>query len=233
MDFIKLCLCSVGSVVVLFFLCKLIGNKQISELSMYDYITGISIGSIAAEMATELEEPWKPLTAMVIYALFTLGFSVLCSKSVGFRRFGYGKTLVLFRNGRLDRENLKKAKLDLNELITRCRSAGYFDLRELSAILLEPNGKTSFLPFSSRRPATPADLTITPPDAAVMYDIIIDGKVCKRNLRATGRDEGWLNKKLKELGQESEKDVFLGLTDGTELVIYEKNVPIHKEDRFE
>ena len=70
MSFFILCLTSLGSFFILFLVAKVIGHKQISQLDFFDYITGITIGSIAAELATELEEPWKPLTAMVIYGGF-------------------------------------------------------------------------------------------------------------------------------------------------------------------
>ncbi len=72
MEFIVICLTSIFSYLSLFLLTKLMGHKQISQLDFFDYITGITIGSIAAEFATELEAPWKPLLAMVIYAIGTL-----------------------------------------------------------------------------------------------------------------------------------------------------------------
>ena len=77
MPVLTLCLTTVGSFAVLFLSAKLIGQKQIAQLDFFDYITGITIGSIAAEMATELEEPWKPMIAMVIYGGITLALSLI------------------------------------------------------------------------------------------------------------------------------------------------------------
>lgn len=99
MDYIKIILTSLFSLAALFALTKLVGNKQMSELTMFDYIIGISIGSIAAEMATELEEPMKPLTSMIIYALVSGLISVATSKSMKLRRFFFGRSTVLMRNG--------------------------------------------------------------------------------------------------------------------------------------
>ena len=80
MNFLALCLTALGSFGALFLVAKFIGHKQIAQLDFFDYITGISIGSIAAEMATELEEPWKPLSAMVVYGGSTLLLSIVSKK---------------------------------------------------------------------------------------------------------------------------------------------------------
>ena len=96
---------SAASILVLFLLTKLMGSKQVSQMTMFDYITGITIGSVAAEMATELEEPSKPLTALVVYGLAAVGISMLTSKSVRARSAVTGKPLVLLDNGVIDRDN--------------------------------------------------------------------------------------------------------------------------------
>ena len=110
---IILCLTALGSFATLFIAAKLIGHKQIAQLDFFDYITGITIGSIAAEMATDLEEPWKPFTAILIYAVVTLLLSVVTNKFPRTRRYLYGSPTILMDQGKLYRENLKKAKLDL------------------------------------------------------------------------------------------------------------------------
>ena len=124
--FLKLCLTTLGSFAVLFAAAKLIGHKQIAQLDFLDYITGITIGSIAAEMATELEEPWKPFTAVLIYGGVTLLLSVITNKIPRTRRYFYGAPTILLDQGKLYRENLRKAKLDLSEFIVMCRQQGYF-----------------------------------------------------------------------------------------------------------
>lgn len=73
MDFIKLILTSLLSVISLFLIAKIMGHKQVAQLDFFDYINGITIGSIAAELATELETPWKPLIAMIIYGMTAVG----------------------------------------------------------------------------------------------------------------------------------------------------------------
>ena len=96
------------SLVVLFLLEKLMGNKQVSQMTLFDYMVGITIGSIAAELATELKEPVNPLVALVIYGLAAAGISVLTSKSIRARAVVTGKPLILLEDGVIYRENLKR-----------------------------------------------------------------------------------------------------------------------------
>ncbi len=106
-----LCLTVLGPFATLFIAAKLIGHKQIAQLDFFDYITGITIGSIAAEMATELEEPWKPFAAILIYAGVTLLLSVVTNKFPRTRRYLYGSSTILMDRGKLYRANLKKPSL--------------------------------------------------------------------------------------------------------------------------
>ena len=121
-DILKVIVLSIVSEIVLFLLTKLMGNKEMSQLSMFDYIIGITIGSIAAEMATALESDYmQPLVAMVVYALIAVIISLVCTKSQKARRIIYGNSLILMNNGKLYRQNFKTAKLDLNEFLVQCR----------------------------------------------------------------------------------------------------------------
>lgn len=115
---------SLGSIITVFILTKLMGYRQMSQMSMFDYINGITIGSIAAEMATSLEENYiQPLIAMVVYALAALLLSWISSKSVKARSVIEGAPLVLMNHGELYYENLKKSKIDVTEFLVQC-SAG-------------------------------------------------------------------------------------------------------------
>ena len=140
MDLLKIVALSFGSVIFLFILTKLMGNKEMSQLSMFDYIIGITIGSIAAEMSTALENDFmQPVVAMAVDAIVSIIISILSYKSIKIRRIISGNSLILFDNNELYRNNLKKAKLDLNEFLMQCRTAGYFSLSDIQTAILEPN----------------------------------------------------------------------------------------------
>ena len=141
MEFIKVILTSILSVVSLFVIAKIIGHKQMAQLDFFDYITGITIGSIAAELATELEAPWKPLVAMIIYGLVALGITILAHKFPKTRKYINGTPTIVMDNGKLYRKNMKKAKLELSEFMVLCRQEGYFNLNDIQTAVFEYNGR--------------------------------------------------------------------------------------------
>ena len=233
-DIVKVIILSVVSEVVLFVLTKLMGNKEMSQLSMFDYIIGITIGSIAAEMATALESDFlQPLVAMVVYAVIAVMISLVCNKSLKVRRFIYGNSLILLDKGKLYRRNFKTAKLDLNEFLTQCRVNGFFNLADVQTAILESNGKISFLPKSLHRPATPNDLNLTPEPAFLDINLIMDGKILFENLRKSGFDQMWLQKKLVSQGFEKPEQIFLATLDNQGNVsIYPENDKQNAHDFF-
>ena len=224
MNFLMLCLTALGSFGALFLVAKFIGHKQIAQLDFFDYITGISIGSIAAEMATELEEPWKPLAAMVIYGGATLLLSIVSKRFPRSRKYLNGTPTILMDHGKLYYENLKKAKLDLSEFMVMYRQQGYFDLTSIQTAVFEYNGKLTILPVSSQRPVTPNDMNLAPEQELLFTELIMDGRILDDNLKRMGLDLTWLDKQLKQRHISSPQDVFLAVCDrNLKFVLYEKN----------
>lgn len=234
MEIYKIILTSIGSIVVLFLLTKIMGDRQISQLSMFDYINGITIGSIAAEMATDIENYMKPLVALVVYGLVSVAISYTTCKSIKFRRFMEGESMILFHNDCINQRNLLKAKIDVDEFLTQCRVSGYFSLNEIHTAILEPNGKLSILPKVSNRPVTPNDLNLNPTQELPAFNIVIDGKVLKGNLKATGNNEAWLQKKLQENKIKDISQVILATCDkDNNFSYYLKQNKLETRDMFE
>jgi len=203
-------------------------------MSMFDYVVGISIGSISANMATELEMPLHPLLAMITYGVIAYGISVAASKNLRFRHLTTGTPILLMKNGRLYRQNFRKARLDLSDFMTLCRVSGYFDLSEISVAIFEPNGTVSFLPVSDRRPVQGADIDVFPRQETVPFHVISDGKLMRENLEAMGKNEAWLMSRIRKLGMRSYSDVFLATVDGEgNFYAFPMDVPIPKWDPFE
>lgn len=221
MEFIKVVLTSLLSVVTLFIIAKVLGHKQMSQLDFFDYITGITIGSIAAELATELESPWKPLIAMVIYGSVAVLLTFITSKLPRMRKFINGTPTIVFSNGKLYRKNMKKAKLDLSEFMVMCRQEGYFDLSDIAVAVFEYNGRLTVLPKATKRPVNPNDINIVPPPDTLTTEVIMDGRVLHENLKRKGLDLNWLQKELAVQGYKTQKEIFLGVCDqNNELTVY-------------
>lgn len=220
---------STGSLIILFLLTKMMGNKQLSELSIFDYITGITIGSIAAEMATSLEQDFvRPIVAMVVYTFFSLLLAFLSEKSFFLRKVITGKPVVLIDQGIISEENLKKSKIDLSELLVQCRVNGYFDIAKIQTAILEENGKISFLPKSSERPVTPKDLHLQPQEEYLVANLIIDGNVMEENLKLSGKDQRWLKRQLSAKGMSDPAEVLLATCDiYNQLTVYPKHCPVN------
>lgn len=222
MEILKIIITSAVSLLVLFLLTKLMGSKQVSQLNMFDYIIGISIGSIAAEMATELDTPINSLVAMIVYGIIAAAVSLISQKSLGARKVLTGKPLILLNNGKFDRENMKKARMDLNDFLMQCRSQGYFDISRIQTAVMEFNGSLSILPIAANRPLTPQDMSLAPQQEYMTTAIIQDGVIIEDNLRHTGNNYIWLKKRLSEQGHKAPEDVFLAVCDSNnKLTIYE------------
>ncbi len=235
MDILKIVALTSGSAITLYILTRLMGNKEMSQLTMFDYIIGITIGSIAAEMSTALEDDFmQPLVAMIIYAIISIAISVFSCKSLKFRRIIYGNSLILYDNDEIYVKNLKKAKIDINEFLIQCRVNGFFNLSNLQTAILEINGKISFLPKENQRPVTPTDLNLSTNPERICSTIILNGIVLKQNLQYTGNDELWIQKQLVSQNVKNIKDVFLAFCDSqNNLVVYFNNSKESKNDSFQ
>lgn len=213
MNILKVILTSLLSVVTLFILTKIMGHKQMAQLDFFDYITGITIGSIAAELATELEQPWKPLIAMVIYGGISVCLSILINKFPRMRKYINGTPTIIMDNGKLNRKNMKKAKMDLSEFMVLCRNAGYFNLEAIQTAVFEYNGTLTILPVSGQRPVTPDDMQLNPPEEYIYTEVIMDGRILDGNLHKMGLDITWLQKQLEKQGFHNAKEIYLGVCD--------------------
>lgn len=234
MEFVSIIFTTLGSLISMFLLTKLMGQRQVSQMSMFDYVNGITIGSIAAEFATSLGGDFlKPLIAMIIYALVALAIAVGSCKSMALRKFFNGKPLVLFENGKIYEKNLSAAKMDINEFLTQCRVGGYFDLNDLACAILETNGEISLLPQVKKRPVTPEDLNLTPMQEYPPVSLIIDGVLLKENLKYAGKDEQWLQKEL-NAQHVKQKDIFFATCNRqNKLTVYPRTEKHIQHDIFE
>ena len=211
MDFIKVILTALLSVAALFIITKIMGHKQVAQLDFFDYVSGITIGSIGAELATELEEPHKPLIALCIWGGASVVLNLLSHKIPRTRKYINGSPTILLNGGKLYRKNLKKSKLDISEFMLLCREQGYFDLEEIQTAVFEHNGKLSILPKAANRPATPEDLKITAKATHIGVELIMDGRIMSENLSRMGRDVNWLENRLKIQGCGDAKEIFLAI----------------------
>ena len=223
------------SIIILFVLTKFMGKKQLSQLNFFDYCIGISIGSIAATLALDIEVDFlHPIIAMIVYGLTAMAISFATRKSMSLRRLLTGKATILMEKGKIYYDNLKKTNMDLNDFMTECRNLGYFNLDDIECAIMETNGKISVMPKCEKRPVCPQDMGISPNQDSLVTNLIIDGVLLKQNLHSTGKNEEWLMNMIKAHGLNSYKDVMLaGVDKDNKFSIYKYIRPETQNSIFE
>ncbi len=211
---------SILSMLVLFFLTKLTGNKQISQMSMFDYIAGITIGSSAAEMAIGGDAFIPAAVATVLYGFAAFMISYICNKSVRARRFLNGEPLILFKNGVFYKDNMARVRMDMGEFLTQCRTNGTFTLSDIFCVIMESNGKISVMKKQISRAS------------GLAVNLIIDGRMIEENLARIGKDREWLEKELSEKKVRAENIMLAALEDG-KLALYPISNENEKNHLFE
>ncbi len=212
------------SLITLFFISKIIGKKQVSELSLFDYVISISIGNFAAEMSMNLDsQVMNGIISVLIFGGVATIVGILTLKSIKLRRFFIGSPTLIIQDGKFVYKNLKRLKMDVNDFLESARIAGYFDISKIKYALMEANGKVSFLLKDEYNPVTNKNMKIKPSDDGLCANVIIDGKVLLKNLKKVNKDKAWLEKQLRIKGYESLNDILLATVDTNDkLCVYNK-----------
>lgn len=216
---------SLVSLITLFLVTKLIGKRQMSELSLFDYVIGISIGNFTAEMTMNLDGQYiNGIVAILVFGIAAYLVSILSTKSIILRRLIIGVPTILIQNGKIIEKNLKKAKIDVTDLLEHCRTNNYFDLSEIEYAIMEANGKVSILPKSEYKPLTPKDMQLKLDKNSLCANIVIDGKLMKENIENMHKTIDWTKRELKVKGYKDLDKVLLATLDiNDKIVIYERN----------
>ena len=221
--------------VIIFFLTKLLGKKQISQLNFFDYIVGITIGSTVADIALDIEKNFMGgVVSLVIFVLIAYFISIITMKNMTLRRFLIGVPTVLVEKGKIIESGLKKCKIDVNELLAEARIEGYFDIDEIDYALMEINGVISFLPKEKEKSVTKKDMRIKLEKSGLTVNAIIDGEYMPNNMIAVGKDKEWLDHQLKIQGYDNYDKILLATIDTNYNVsIYKKGVKPEKNTVLE
>lgn len=204
--FYKVTIMSFTSIAVLFVISKLLGKRQIAQLEFMDYVIGISIGSIASEMATDIgDKPiWAYIYAMAIYFVVDLLFMLISRTLPAFKHFFKGQPITLIENNKINYKELNKSKLDVNDLIALLREKDFFDIRNVECAVLENNGELSVLPVKNYDEQSAY--------AFIPTYLVIDAKIVKSNLAKLEKSENWLLSKL-NCSKTELKSILLALYD--------------------
>ncbi len=213
------------SVLALFVIAKLLGKRQISQLEFVDYVIGISIGSISAEMATDVGD--KPmyyyLIALLIYFVFDIILNLLGRTTPFLKHFLKGKPLVIIYEGKINFHNLNKSKLSINDVVSMSREQGYFDISKIKYAIFENSGKLSIMPVENQQPLVAQDFALQKTSQLPCY-VVTDGRISFSALKELQKNKSWLLDKM-NLKEKELKNIILAIydTQTDKILIYPKN----------
>ena len=217
---------SLISLVTLFIATKILGKKQVSELSLFDYVIGISIGNFTAEMILVLDNQLiNGVVAILTFGIMGYIISYISTKSIIFRRFMIGTPTIIMSNGKLLYESFKNLNIDINDFLEQARIAGYFDITQINYAIMEANGDISFL--------LKEDSNSNNKQGILPANVIIDSNIMHENIKETDKSESWFIKELKKQGYTSYENILLATYSNNNLTIYRKNENIKPKNVLE
>ncbi len=191
---------------------RLLGKEQISQLTFFDYITGITIGSIAAEATVDLSSrAWPHWVGLLSWAVLTYLMEVIVLKWRYVAKYIDGEPTIVIMNGKIMERALKKMRFRVCEILELLRNQGVFDLNEVDYAIIEPNGSLSVLKKPEHLPLTPKDMNIPVSPTGISTELVYDGVLIEENLKQMNKDKKWLMNELKKHGVKDISEVFLVL----------------------
>ncbi len=209
---------------------RILGKEQISQLTFFDYILGITIGSIASEATVDLSSRvWPHFVGLVSWALLAYLMQYITLKWRYAAKVIEGEPVVVIMNGKIMDKVLKKMKFRISDILELLRNQGIFDLNEVDYAILEPNGSLSVLKKPEYLPLTPKDMNIEVKPTGISTELIYDGRLIEENLRQMNKDKKWLMNQLKKHGIKDVSEAFLvTLNDAGSLYVDKYNDNIKK-----
>ncbi|WP_168119842.1 DUF421 domain-containing protein [Paenibacillus sp. HB172176] len=223
-DWLQIVLRTMVAIVILFVLTKLLGKRQISELSLFEYITGISIGNIAAYISLDLDNLWYlGLISLVVWVTVSVGIEFVTMKNKRIRDFVDGKGTVLIKDGQLDKKSLHKERMTLDELLEQLRKKDVFRVADVEFAVMEASGELNVMLKKEYQPVTADLLGWKVSEEKPPVTVVMDGQTLQDELQAAGKNEGWLLHELKKNHMKL-REVFLAqIDDNNQLIIQTTN----------
>lgn len=192
---------SVFAFITLFIYDRILGKKQISQLTFFEYVTGITIGSIAATMSTDLTSiGFHHFVGFTTWAVLVLVIQVSVIRNRWLSKVLEGEPTIVIQNGQILEHNLRTTRYTYSDLMQQLRQKNIFSLLDVEFAILEPNGELSVLPKSQKRPVTPEDLGIPTKYEGLSTELITDGKIIEQNIKQIQLDLNWLMEELRSRG---------------------------------
>jgi uncharacterized membrane protein YcaP (DUF421 family) len=193
---------------------RLLGKQQVSQLSLFEYILGITIGSSAADLTTDLESSsWAHWVGLLVWILLGFVMQYITLKSKFMMKYLNGEPQLLIVKGKIMEETMKKMRYSIFDLLEQLRDKDVFNIDEVEYAIIEINGNLSVLKKSKYQNLTPNDMNISVSNAKLNTELIYSGILIKYNLEKINRSQKWLENKLRKKGVKDIKSVYLASLD--------------------
>ena len=187
---------------------RLLGKQQMANLTFFDYINGITIGSMAGTLATDLStKAWAHWMGLSTFVVLTILFQLITMKSRYLAKIVDGQPVLVIHNGKMLERNIASSRIKKDELLMLLRQKNMFDITQVAFAIYEPDGNLSVLPKAEYQPVTPKDLNIPVKPAGLMTELILDGQLLEQNLKQRKKDKQWLQWQLQAHGVSDPKEV--------------------------
>ena len=192
---------------------RILGKQQIGELTFFEYINGITFGSIAAVLATDIG-PQRTLfhfIGLTLFAVLTYLAGYVSMRNRALRKVIAGEPTVVIHNGKILEDNMRKMEYNMDELMMQLRQKNVFDIADVEFAILEPAGTLSVNLKSQAKPVTRKDAQLPSDYEGMSVELVMDGQVVTQNLKQVGLDQQWLTDRLKERGIKKLEEVSLAV----------------------
>ncbi|MBU3196575.1 DUF421 domain-containing protein [Clostridium algidicarnis] len=217
---------SVATFFILLILTRLMGRKQLSQITFFDYIVGITIGSIAGSAIIDRDiSKYDTIIALLVWSMLPIIIGSINLKSIRIRKLIESEPVIIIQNGVVNEKNMKKVRYNIGDLLMQLREKGIFELSEVEFALLEAHGELSVLKNSQSREVTLKDLNIKVPYKGMTIEVILDGAILNQNLSIINKDEAWLINELKNRNINDVKHImYAGYTSEGKLEVVKRQI---------
>ncbi len=213
-DYVIIVLRSVAAFFLVLLMCRFMGRKLISRLNVFDFVTAISVGSLAAAVSVDIEtRAVYAALALIVWAVLTFAMDVVVMKSLPVRKILDGEPIVVIQNGKILENNMRRIRLNLDELMQQLRVKKVFDPSEVEFAVMEPEGQLSIQLKTQFQPVTPRTLNIPTQYQGMITALVKDGRILEQNLAQNHLNREWLLETLKKRGINKVSDVFYAALD--------------------
>lgn len=185
---------------------RLMGKREIGQLQPFELAISIMIADLASIPMSETGIPISnglvPILGLLIMHLL---ISIINMKSMKAREILCGKPSILVYRGKIDEKALKRERFTINELEERLRGNNVVNLGDVEYAILETSGQVTVIQKPEKRNTIPEDFNITPDYEGIPYDLVIDGKIMKENLKEIGKNYNWLKKQVEKFNMKPEE----------------------------